>query len=354
MPTICPQTSSTSLDSDETEVDGDDADADQVSQVCSSFVVLNTYLTVVQYSWSRCSSFTLVGDEPSFAIESPPHAFPTSYPPPSELYPFPCQKGDFSMPQVIWPREKCGALKATLPKEGEGDVDTLVVMLKRMSIADEETVQTSSVAVAPFVTYLLPAPLPSLIRTPFRGSNLETPASPTSRANGCNDNDKHSRNCPRKSSTPLNTVSTSAQGSFAASARSVGSHDSPTRKRSGFPKRIPRGRLRPLAKLSTGASVTRSIPQRSDLLGFTRSTPSDAGSSSSSETNSPVDSPKDLSDIDDSLFVVSNHNYLDHNIPDGYIAGDFSGSPKHRLIMLEAKPGHHSGPPSNCIHTTAK
>lgn len=341
--TIYPRTSWTSLDGDETEVDGDEGDADQV---CLSFVTLNAYLTIIQYSWSRSSSFTLVGDEPSFAIESPPYAFPTSYPPPSEFYPFPCQKGDFSMPKVIWPREKCGASVAILPKEGEANVDTLIVMLGRMSIADEETAQTSSVSVAPFITHLLPAPLPSLINTLFRGSDPEAPAPPATRAvgsnNNNNNNNKHSRTCPRKSSTVLNTVSTKARGGFAASARFVDPHDSLSRKRSGFPKRTPKGGLRPLAKLSTGVSVTGPIPQRSDLLGFTQFTPSDAGSSSSSQTNSPVDSPKDLSDIDDSLFVVSNYNSLDHNIPDGYIVEEFR--PKHQLAIPEVMPSHHSGP----------
>jgi len=123
-----------------------------------------------------------------FSTTSPPHAFPTKYPPEGVDDPFPCQGGRFAFATPVWTRVLASDVSTT---RGPIDVDELASLFAtklnfreglskgrfaRTQVSSKETPWFSSIITRP-----TSAPIPALIRnvpSPNRTSHcLRSPAS---------------------------------------------------------------------------------------------------------------------------------------------------------------------------------
>ncbi|KII94102.1 hypothetical protein PLICRDRAFT_416035 [Plicaturopsis crispa FD-325 SS-3] len=238
---------------------------------------------------------------------APPHAFPTTYPPPPELNPFPIKSGVRNFPAPEWRRRP-----ATKPiKHAPVDIAKLTDAFAKMQVKytnfartvrkDKDNIRGKkrrttppvakpdrAAATAAITTQVPPAPLPAFVRrTEFLAPRRQRPVpAPTVPAPA-------SRLHPFRSPSPMAQPAT-----LVPSARLEADTPTPRRKVAGLPKRTPTGSSRAHRGVSSASSVSsiaspRSSPSRtldSRTSSFTSTASSQrvsSGSSFASEAITP-------------------------------------------------------------------
>ncbi|KII94099.1 hypothetical protein PLICRDRAFT_171775 [Plicaturopsis crispa FD-325 SS-3] len=295
-----------------------------------------------------------------FNTPAPPHAFPTNYPPPPELNPFPIKSGVRNFPAPEWRRRL-----ATKPiKHAPVDIAKLTDAFAKMQVKytnfartvrkDKDNIRGKkrrttppvakpdrAAATAAITTQVPPAPLPAFVRrTEFLAPRRQRPVpAPTVPAPA-------SRLHPFRSPSP-----TAQPATLVPSARLEAETPTPRRKVAGLPKRTPTGSSRAHRGVSSASSVSsigspRSSPSRSldsRTSSFTSTVSSQrvsSGSSFASEANTPDASFSALPEVASSAsnpfsqfdFTVSSPSMTDlfgDSVMDSLFPGDATvGAPQ--------------------------